>query len=156
MGKNVIAFAGGLLFALGLGVSGMTQPTKVIGFLDVFGAWDPTLAFVMMGAMLVYTVMYRLTVARGTPLLGGVLSLPTRRDIDARLVVGATLFGVGWGLGGFCPGPALTSLASGTRATLFFVLAMTAGMFLYKGFDALRASMRQQDMAGTPPGRPAA
>ena len=156
MGKNVIAFAGGLLLALGLGIAGMTQPTKVIGFLDVFGDWDPTLAFVMFGATIVYMAMYRLTMARGTPLLGGPLSLPTRRDIDARLVVGASLFGAGWGLSGFCPGPALTSLVSGSHAVLLFVAAMSAGMYLFKGFDVLRVSMRRQDMAGTPTGRTAA
>lgn len=151
MRKNVVAFVAGVVFALGLGLSGMTQPARVIGFLDVFGAWDPTLAFVMGGAMLVYIAMYRLAMGRRAALLGGALQIPTRRDIDARLVGGALLFGAGWGLSGFCPGPALTSLASGEARVGIFVAAMSAGMLGYRGVEALRA--RARDAGGEAAGR---
>lgn len=121
----------GVVFAIGLGISGMTQPLVVLAFLDVFGDWNPALAFVMGGAVTVTFVGYRLVLGRGQPLLGARFDLPTRRDVDARLLGGATLFGLGWGLAGFCPGPALTALASGSLDVLVFVVAMFAG-FLAK------------------------
>lgn len=119
----------GLLFGIGLIVSGMADPAKVLGFLDPLGRWDPSLAFVMAGAVLVAFVGYRLAFRRGRPLLAPSFQLPTRTYIDQRLVVGAGLFGIGWGLGGFCPGPALVSLGLGSPGVLVFVPAMLLGMW---------------------------
>jgi uncharacterized membrane protein YedE/YeeE len=124
----LVAFAGGVIFAVGLGVGGMTQPTRVLAFLDVAGDWDPWLAFVMLGAIATYTPAYQLARRRKRPLLAPAFDLPTRRNIDGPLVVGALLFGVGWGLAGLCPGPALTSLASGEPAAILFVAAMLVGL----------------------------
>jgi uncharacterized membrane protein YedE/YeeE len=129
------ALAAGALFALGLGISGMTQPAKVLGFLDVTGRWDPTLAFVMIGALAVHFVLYRLIRKRSAPLFDSRFDVPTRRDVDLRLVVGAALFGVGWGLSGQCPGPALTNLATGAWTALVFVAAMALGMILHRRVD---------------------
>ena len=128
---RLFAFASGLVFAIGLGVGGMTQPRKVLGFLDVFGAWDPSLALVMAGAIGVFVPA--LWWARGR--LAGRLHLPTPKDIDARLVIGAALFGVGWGLSGYCPGPALVSLTTLTVPALTFGVAMLAGMRLHRALD---------------------
>lgn len=126
----VLALAAGALFGAGLLVSGMTLPARVIGFLDVGGAWDPTLIFVMGGAVAFYGILHRAIVRRGRPWLDTRFHLPTRRDIDAPLVVGAALFGVGWGLGGFCPGPGLVAAASGATTALVFVAAMVVGMVI--------------------------
>lgn len=123
-------FVSGVLFALGLGVAGMTDANKVIGFLDFTNGWDPSLAMVMVGAIAVNAVAYRLTVARGAPLFAEKFGIPTRRDITPRLVLGATLFGSGWAIGGFCPGPGLVSLASGALPPLIFVVTMSIGMRL--------------------------
>ena len=128
-------FAVGLLFGWGLLISGMPDPGKVIGFLDLAGAWDPSLAFVMGGAVLVGLVAFTLARRRTLTLLGGALHLPTRQDIDRRLVVGGLMFGAGWGLAGFCPGPALVSMAAGHGQAVLFVGAMLAGMGLYELFD---------------------
>lgn len=128
--KVLSFFALGVLFAVGLGISGMTQPHKVLGFLDIFGAWDPALLFVMGGAVMVNFVGYRLAIGRPHPLLATGFDIPTRRDIDWQLLTGATLFGVGWGVAGFCPGPALVALASGSRDVLLFVAAMFVGFVL--------------------------
>ncbi|MDX2169938.1 MAG: YeeE/YedE family protein [Deltaproteobacteria bacterium] len=130
MVRSVVAFACGVGFALGLGLGGMTQPSRVLAFLDVSGDWDPRLAFVMCGAIAVYAPIYRLALRRAVPLCAPAFDLPTRRSIDTRLVVGALLFGIGWGLAGLCPGPALTSLASGEPAAVLFVAAMLAGLGL--------------------------
>ena len=108
----------------------MTKPTKVVGFLDVAGDWDASLAFVMIGAIAVHMALYRLVRRRGAPLFDLRFHVPTRRDLDPRLLGGAALFGLGWGLGGFCPGPALVSLASGGGAVFAFVAAMLGGMLL--------------------------
>ena len=129
------ALAAGALFALGLGISGMTQPAKVLGFLDVTGRWDPTLAFVMVGALAVHFVLYRLIRKRRAPLFDSRFDVPTRRDVDLSLVAGAALFGVGWGLSGQCPGPALTNLATGAWTALVFVAAMALGMILHRRVD---------------------
>jgi uncharacterized membrane protein YedE/YeeE len=123
-----VAFACGVTFALGLGVGGMTQPVRVLAFLDVAGNWDPRLALVMLGAIAVYAPVFRLAVKRGRPLLAPAFEIPTHRRIDGRLLIGAVLFGIGWGLAGLCPGPALTSLASGKPAALIFVAAMSVGI----------------------------
>lgn len=129
---RITTFAAGFVFALGLGVSGMTRPDKVVGFLDLAGDWDPSLAFVMAGAIAVHAVAYLVVPRLRGPLLGGAWHLPTRRDVDAPLVVGAVLFGAGWGLGGYCPGPALVSLVTGTADVLLFVQAMIGGMLLHR------------------------
>ena len=125
----VVNVALGLLFGIGLVVSGMADPAKVLNFLDLFGTWDPSLAFVMGGAVLVAFIGYRLVWARGRPVADGGFHLPARKDIDARVIVGPAIFGIGWGLGGFCPGPALTSLGLGAAGTLAFVPAMLLGMW---------------------------
>lgn len=132
MRTSIIAFIAGLLFAVGLGISGMTNPGKVIAFLDFAGAWDPSLAFVMGGALLVNIVAFRLAMRRRAPLFMPTFQLPTRKDIDPRLVGGAALFGVGWGMAGFCPGPGLTSLATLDPSPVVFVVAMSVGMVLYR------------------------
>jgi len=134
------SFVSGLVFALGLGISGMTRPVKVIGFLDFFGAWDASLGFVMLGAIAVYFVAYRWCRKMSSPLLAPDFALPKRSDLDAQLVLGAALFGVGWGLGGFCPGPALTSLASGALPIFVFVAAMAVGMYLHTWVSELGAT----------------
>jgi len=128
----------GVLFGVGLALAGMTQPARVIGFLDVTRHWDPTLMFVMVGGILVHTVGYRLATRRATPLLAARFLLPTRRDLDARLLGGAALFGVGWGLGGFCPGPGITSLVTGQLPVIAFVLAMLVGLAATGRAESLR------------------
>jgi uncharacterized membrane protein YedE/YeeE len=125
------SFAAGIVFALGLGISGMTRPIKVIGFLDFFGNWDPSLACVMVGAIAVYFIANRWRGHMRSPLLAAKFSVPTRTDLDARLILGAAIFGVGWGLSGFCPGPALTSLATGASSVVIFVVAMAAGTYIH-------------------------
>lgn len=124
------ALASGLLFGVGLVVSGMTRPGKVQGFLDVTGHWDPSLMFVMAGGIAVHVALFRLVTRRAHPLFDKRFHLPTRRDIDANLVLGAALFGVGWGLAGYCPGPGLVSLGSGGVAGLVFVATMVVGFLL--------------------------
>lgn len=120
----------GLIFGLGLLLSGMTDPTKVQNFLDISGIWDPSLAFVMGGAILVTAVGYKLVLRRTSPLLESVFQIPTSSKIDTRLLVGSAVFGVGWGLAGFCPGPALTSLLLGAPGTLAFVPALFIGIMI--------------------------
>jgi len=128
VGESVVALASGLLFGLGLAVSGMTRPEKVRGFLDFFRHWDPSLTFVMGGAVLVHAVAYRLITRRSSPVFAAKFALPTRRDLDAKLLVGAGVFGVGWGLGGYCPGPGITSLVTGAAPVAAFVAAMLVGI----------------------------
>lgn len=135
MKNNFFAFIVGLSFAIGLAVSGMTQPAKVIGFLDIFGNWDPSLMFVMIGAIAVHSVIYKLIRKRPTPILAKEWQVPNKKDITPSLVIGSLIFGVGWGLGGFCPGPGLTSLASFEITPVVFVLSMIAGIFIFKVLD---------------------
>lgn len=118
----------GLLFGVGLVISGMSNPAKVLNFLDIFGTWDPSLAFVMAGAIAVAFIGYRIVLNHDRPFLDQQFHLPTKKDIDNRLILGAALFGVGWGLGGFCPGPAFVSLGLAHTGTLIFVPAMLIGM----------------------------
>ena len=132
MRHRVSDFLVGLLFCIGLILAGMTDPSKVIGFLDLAGAWDPSLAFVMGGAILVGFGAFALAKRRATNFLGGAMHLPTSRAIDGRLVVGSLIFGAGWGLAGFCPGPAIVSLGAGNAKAAVFVLAMLAGMGVYE------------------------
>lgn len=122
----------GLVFGLGLILSGMTDPAKVTGFLDLAGQWDPSLAFVMAGAILVGLVAFSLARGRAASLLGEPMRVPVARGIDRPLVLGSLAFGVGWGLAGYCPGPALTSLLSGGWKPLLFTFAMLGGMALYE------------------------
>ncbi|MBK9037237.1 MAG: hypothetical protein IPL61_39345 [Myxococcales bacterium] len=125
----------GGLFGAGLLLSGMTDPAKVVGFLDVSRSWDPSLAFVMGGAILVYAPLMRLVQRwRKTPWVDTAFHLPSRRDIDAGLVVGAAIFGVGWGLGGLCPGPGVVAAASGSTTGVLFVVAMLVGMLAQHGW----------------------
>jgi hypothetical protein len=120
---------------MGLGIAGMTQPAKVIGFLDIFGRWDFSLAFVMGGAVGVHLITYRLIRRRSRPLADERWHVPTKTQITPRLMMGAVIFGAGWGLGGFCPGPALVSLATGEMKPLIFVAAMAIGMMLYRAIE---------------------
>jgi len=130
------AFAAGLLFGIGLIVSGMSDPAKVIGFLDLAGRWDPSLAFVMVGAILVGIAGYAVARKRASAFLGGAMHLPTARQIDRRLVLGSLVFGAGWGLAGFCPGPAIVSFGAGQDKAVVFVIAMVAGMALFELAEA--------------------
>jgi uncharacterized protein len=152
--KSLVSFISGVIFALGLGISGMTRPPKVIAFLDFAGHWDPSLAFVMVGAIAVYFVAYRLIRQRSAPVLADKFSVPQRSDIDWNLIAGAAMFGAGWGLGGFCPGPALTSLASGAPAVMIFVFAMVAGMYLEGLAGGLNWSRTSASSAALPTLRP--
>ncbi|MFW5966130.1 MAG: DUF6691 family protein [Persicimonas sp.] len=135
--RRLIAFLSGVIFAVGLAVGGMTQPKKVVDFLDFFGGsnWDPSLAFVMGGAVLVYAIAYRLVIKRQRPLLEQKFHVPTRSDLDWRLVAGGALFGVGWGLGGYCPGPGLTALVALESPAFIFVASMAVGMILFSLFN---------------------
>jgi uncharacterized membrane protein YedE/YeeE len=126
------SFGCGLVFGLGLLISGMTEPEKVLGFLDFFGAWDATLAFVMAAAVIVAGAGFALARGRSAPLFAAKFSWPSRSDIDAPLVTGSALFGIGWGLSGICPGPALVNLAGLTMPMVVFVAAMVLGMFGYE------------------------
>ena len=136
MPKMLGSLLAGALFGLGLAISGMANPEKVLGFLDVAGDWDPTLAFVMGGALLVTMPAFRLIFRRRRPVLAEDFDLPEKKNVDARLVGGSVLFGVGWGLSGFCPGPAVVALipalATGILPVLAFFVAMVAGMALYE------------------------
>lgn len=138
MKSFVLAALAGALFAAGLVVGGMTIPAKVTGFLDVGGAWDPQLAFVMAGAVAVYAAFLRIIRRRAAPFLADRFHWPAARTIDARLVGGAAVFGVGWGLSGYCPGPALASLAAGSSSVLVFVVAMIGGMAITRVLDPAR------------------
>lgn len=138
--QAVVGGLAGVLFAIGLAMSGMTQRGRVIGFLDPLGGWDATLAFVMAEAIAVHAPIYWLLIRRRRrPAFAPEFSLPVRRDIDGRLLLGAALFGIGWGLVGFCPGPALVALATLTPTALVFVAAMIAGMAAFHGVERFRA-----------------
>lgn len=139
--RLVTAFLAGLVFGLGLLLSGMADPAKVLGFLDLAGAWDPSLMFVMGGAVGVGTVAFAFARRRPRSLLGEPMQLPTKTSIDRRLVLGALLFGAGWGLAGFCPGPAVVALGAGEAKAVVFVVAMLAGMGLFE----LSAAIRRPD-----------
>ena len=133
--KAVLAAIAGVLFGAGLLLSGMAESKNVLAFLDVGGAWDPRLAFVMIGAIGVHAIGYRLIVGRPRPLHDARFHVPTETAIDARLLAGAAIFGVGWGISGFCPGPALVSAAGGVTSAIVFVAAMLLGSFLSRWRD---------------------
>jgi uncharacterized membrane protein YedE/YeeE len=124
----------GVLFGLGLLISGMTNPQKILNFLDLAGLWDPSLLFVMGGAVLVGLAGFYLLTKRSQAFFGSVLHLPTRRDISKPLVIGSIIFGIGWGIAGFCPGPAIVSIGSGQAKAIVFVIAMLAGMWICEHF----------------------
>ena len=136
--EPIAAFVVGLVFAAGLVVSGMADPAKVKGFLDLAGAWDPSLALVMAGAVAIGLFGYRRAHPRAKSWLGLPMRLSAKRTIDARLLAGGALFGIGWGLAGFCPGPALVALVSGLPAAWVFFAAMLGGMAIYEIFEAIR------------------
>jgi uncharacterized membrane protein YedE/YeeE len=140
----IAALLAGLVFGFGLLISGMANPAKVLGFLDLAGAWDPSLAFVMAGAVAVAAVAFAVASKRASAWLGTPMALPSNRDIDRRLIVGSLAFGAGWGLVGFCPGPALVALGTGHLKALVFVAAMLAGMFVFELIERARS--------GVPPG----
>ena len=133
--SNIASFFCGIIFSVGLGISGMTQPQKVIGFLDVLGEWDLSLAFVMCGAVLSYLVLQMWIQQKvPIPLFGGTFQTSTSKDLDRSLIFGALLFGSGWGIGGYCPGPVITSLGSGSFDAMMFVFSMGIGMLLADRF----------------------
>lgn len=138
MMQLLLALASGLVFGLGLILSGMTDPSKVLGFLDIAGNWDPSLGFVMGGAILVGAIAFRFAAKNPKTLSGERMQLPTSRQIDRRLVLGGLTFGVGWGVAGFCPGPALTSLTTDGTKPLIFVAAMLAGMMVFAILERFR------------------
>jgi len=129
---NIISTIAGILFGFGLALSGMVSPSKVVGFLDITGNWDPSLAFVMGGGVAVTVISFHFLLKRPHPLFGGRFHLPTASEIDRRLVVGAGLFGLGWGIGGLCPGPAISSLAYASPKIAIFVIAMGFGILIAK------------------------
>ncbi|MEZ4316195.1 MAG: DUF6691 family protein [Myxococcota bacterium] len=140
MRSVLVSFSVGLVFGVGLLLAGMTQPKKVVAFLDPLNGWDPSLGLVMVGAIAVHFLAYRLVPRLSSPLFDRRgWSLPTRRDVDARLVAGAALFGAGWALGGYCPGPALAAFTSGAGATLTFTGSMLVGMWGFSLWEASRA-----------------
>ena len=136
--SRLSAFACGVLFGLGLLLAGMADPSKVLAFLDLAGAWDPSLALVMVAAIGVAALPMTLARRRSRALLGGAMQLPTRRDLDARLIGGSLLFGVGWGIAGICPGPAVAILLAGHWQALLFVAAMLAGMLIFTALEGRR------------------
>lgn len=139
MARILTGLVAGLLFGVGLAVSQMINPAKVLNFLDIFGRWDASLAFVMLGAVVTSAIGYRLAFRRERPLLEPQFMLPTRQDIDSRLVAGSAIFGIGWGLGGYCPGPAISGLAFGALETIVFVVAMAAGMIIWRMMSSMTA-----------------
>ena len=134
----VFGFVSGLIFGLGLILAGMTQPLKVKGFLDITGAWDPSLGLVMGGAIAVGAVAFALARRRNRSWSGAPMDIPTDQTIDKRLIIGGALFGAGWGVAGFCPGPALVALGSGSSSAAIFVVAMLAGMVVHDLFLSRR------------------
>lgn len=136
--SSLAALASGALFGTGLAMSGMTDPRRVLGFLDVAGDFDPTLAFVLGGAVVTTTVLFRFVLRRGSPVLAATFHLSNLRHVDRRLLGGAALFGIGWGIAGYCPGPALADLGIASVEALWFVPAMLAGALLHRLFDRTR------------------
>ncbi len=138
--KNLTSLISGIIFGLGLTVSGMVNPAKVIGFLDVAGAWDPTLIFVMGGAMIPMFIAWAFSKKMSAPVAESEFKLPTLGSIDKKLVTGAATFGIGWGLVGICPGPGLAAVTFGETGVVIFVAAMIAGMAIFKIFQSSKAA----------------
>lgn len=132
-----IALLSGILFGVGLGLSQMIDPARVLGFLDIMGDWDPTLLFVLGGAVSVTMIAFRTILRRKTPVYGSHFVLPSRQDIDASLVTGAAIFGIGWGICGYCPGPGLVGLVLGQWNPTVFVVSLIGGMFVYQGYQVI-------------------
>jgi uncharacterized membrane protein YedE/YeeE len=149
MKSALVSFISGVVFAVGLGIGGMTQPAKVIGFLDFAGNWDPSLIFVMLGAIGVHSLFYHVFRSRLAPVVSLAISLPSRKEIEPRLIGGSVIFGFGWGLAGYCPGPALTSLASGNISAVIFSAGMLIGIVAFdiKKFASTR-QVRGEDLSG--------
>lgn len=139
MAFALVSLLAGLVFGVGLLISGMANPEKVLGFLDLAGLWDPSLALVMVGAIVVGVIAFQVAGKRRLTLLGKEFRLPTKTDIDKRLVVGSLLFGAGWGLAGFCPGPALVAMGAGQQKAVVFVIAMLFGMAAFEVLEKVRA-----------------
>ena len=137
MGRHISALLAGLVFGLGLTISEMVNPAKVLAFLDLLGSWDPSLAFVMGGALIVTAIGYRLVWMQPKPVFADRFQVPGDRSIDTRLAVGAVMFGVGWGLVGLCPGPAISALTLGGIPVLVFLAAMGTGMAAFEAFDRM-------------------
>lgn len=135
-----VSLLAGLIFGLGLLVSGMANPEKVLGFLDLAGTWDPSLALVMVGAITVGAIAFQIAGGRSLSLLGHEFRLPTSADVTRRMVIGSLLFGAGWGLAGFCPGPALVAMGAGEQKAVVFVIAMLAGMAIFEAIEKLRTT----------------
>ena len=136
---TISAFVSGLIFSFGLLLSGMANPEKVLGFLDLFGAWDPSLALVMGGAIAIALPAFTIARKRDTAILGGAINLPGKRTLDKRLVLGSLTFGVGWGLAGFCPGPGIVASGALESGAIVFVAAMVTGMLVFRALDKRRA-----------------
>ncbi|MFU8803013.1 MAG: DUF6691 family protein [Bradymonadaceae bacterium] len=148
MKANLVAFAVGIVFAVGLVLGGMTQPSKVVGFLDFFGNWDPSLAFVMGGAIMANVGLYWWTIKkRPQPVFDSTFHIGKNSHMSPRIIAGSALFGIGWGLSGFCPGPALTSVATATGPVLVFVAAMAAGVYLFRAVEGRSQSASSGEMA---------
>lgn len=147
MSRLATYFVAGLIFAVGLVIGGMTQPQKIIGFLDITGDWDPSLAYVMLGAVGVHSVSYRLTVRRSAPLFAERFLVPKRHDIDAALIGGALLFGMGWGLGGYCPGPALVATGARMPDAALFLGATVVGHWLFGKYSSWQQRHSAQQAA---------
>ena len=132
MNKLILSSISGILFGIGLGVSEMINPNKVLAFLDVAGDWDPSLAFVMAGALLITTIIFRLILKRDRPIFDHHFKLPTKQELDPHLIGGAALFGIGWGMSGYCPGPATAAIGLGLQEPVIMVLAIIAGFHAHK------------------------
>lgn len=138
--RLILSYAIGLIFGIGISVSGMANPAKVLNFFDIAGTWDPSLAFVMGGALIVTFIGYRFVLRRPTPVLADSFQLPTRRSLDFPLLSGSAIFGVGWGIAGFCPGGALPALGTGRSEVFIFVAALLAGILAAKAIKSFRIS----------------
>jgi uncharacterized membrane protein YedE/YeeE len=134
----IFSLFAGMLFGVGLIFSGMTNPEKVIGFLDVTGKWDPSLFFVMLGAISISFFAFRQATKKSTSILGQPMSIPTKKEIDLRLIVGSIIFGIGWGLAGYCPGPGIASIATSKLQPIIFVIAMLLGMLVYEVIQTIQ------------------